>query len=167
MNRRHDERGLAMVEAPLCIVVILLLLMGVITITQVIWTHLDLAEAARDTVRYAARVEYDPVAGTSSRHRTAVEVEAWATKVAHEACGDGECTVSFQVCSSEGVDCGTPPVNEDDAYDELQGAQTGDLVTVTITRTVSNPLFDTAAGITNAMAGLLNLGQPFDLFVGR
>lgn len=148
MTRTRDERGLAMVEAPLCIAVVLLLLMGVITITQVVWTHLDLAEAARDATRYATRVEFAP--GSTGRHRTEDEVEDWVRTVAEEA---GVDTVAVTVSR--------PGEPEPEGID-LQDARTGDIVTVTVTRKVVNPVYLTAAGITNAMAGVLGAGRPFD-----
>src|SRR5688572_15664614 len=146
MTRVRDERGLALVEAPICIAVVLLLMMGVVTLTQVVWTHLDLAEAARDTARYAARVEYDPSVTplSSRRHRTAAEVKAWAVSVASEA---GVTLADVTVTTSNGQ--------------PLESLRAGDQVTVTIRKTVSNPLYLTAAGITNAVGGLLHVGEPF------
>ena len=142
---RRGERGSAMVETTLCIPVVLLLMMGIVTLIQVLWTHLDLAEAARDTARYAARVEYDPstLPLSSRRHRTVDEVKAWAASVASEA-----------GVRPEDVTVTTP----DDR--PLESLQAGDRVTVTIRTTVANPLYATAAGITNTMAGLFG-GQPF------
>jgi Flp pilus assembly protein TadG len=144
--RRRDERGAAMVEAPVCIAVVLLLLMGVVTLTQVLWTHLDLAKAAKDTARYAARVEYDPSATvlSSRRHRTADEVKAWAASVAAEA---GVRPQDVTVTTSDGS--------------RLESLRTGDQVTVTIRTTVANPLYAMAASVTNTMAGLIRAGQPF------
>ena len=141
MNRRTDERGLAVVEAPLCLAVVLLLMMGVITVTQMIWTHLDLAEAARDATRYATRVEYAP--GSTGRHRTAEEVEIWVRTVASDA----------GITSVEVDTTGDGP---------LEDARTGDVVTVTLTRKIENPLYTTAAGITNAMASMFGAGRVFD-----
>lgn len=147
MNRARDERGLAMVEAPLCIAVVLLLLMGVLTLTQVVWTHMDLAEAARDTARYATRAEYDRDTATlsSRRRRTVEEVKAWAASVASEA----------------GVSVDDVTITTPDGR-PLESLLPGDLVTVTLTKTVANPLYTTAAGITNAMSALFPGGRPFD-----
>jgi len=145
--RSRDERGAAMVEAPVCIVVILLLMMGITTLTQVVWTHLDLAEAARDTARYAARVEYDPstLPLSSRRHRTANEVKAWAASVAAEA---GVAPEDVSVTTSNGK--------------PLEQLRAGDRVTVTITKKVNNPLYQLASGVTNAMSGLVGAGNAFD-----
>jgi Flp pilus assembly protein TadG len=144
---RPDERGSAMVEAPFCIAVVLLLMMGIVTLVQVVWTHLDLADAVRDTTRYAARVEYDPsaVPAGSSRHRTAAEVKAWAESMAAES---GIHAADVAVTTSSGA--------------PLESLHAGDLVTITITTTVHNPLYRMAANTTNAMAGLLHVGQPFN-----
>jgi len=159
MRRAQDERGLALVEAPLCIAVVLLLLMGVVTVTQVIWTHLDLAEAARDATRYATRVDYAP--GSTGRHRTAEEVEAWVRTIAEEA---GVDTVEVRVQRPDDP-LPAEQTEQSDVEPEgiaLQDARTGDLVTVTITRKVANPVYATAAGLTNAMAGIVGAGRPFD-----
>jgi hypothetical protein len=133
-----------MVEMPLCIAVVLLLLMGALTLTQVIWTHHELAQAARESTRYAARVEYDPSTTplSSRRHRNESEVRAWAAQLADDA----------------GVQASDVTVT---ASGPLESLHAGDTVTVTIQTTVSNPIYRTAAGLTNAVSGLLHLGQAF------
>lgn len=144
MRRLADERGAALVESVLGIVIILLLSMGVLTLTQVIWTHLDLSSTVTDVARYAARVEYDPSATpvTSSRHRTADQIKAYATRAGSEA-GVTSSDVAVSPAAPETL-------------------RTGDRITVTITKTVSNPLYKVGASITNAATGIFQLGRAFD-----
>lgn len=84
-----NERGAAMVESILGMAIILLVSMGLLTLTQVVWTHLDLSSTTRDVARYAARVEYDPSPSVgsvnSSRHRTEDQIAAYAKQAAAES----------------------------------------------------------------------------------
>ena len=158
MSRRADERGLAMVEAPFCLAAVLLLLMGVVTVTQMIWTHLDLAEAARDATRYATRVEFAP--GSTGRHRTAEEVATWVRTVASDA-GITSVEVTVERPGQPAPEEQTEQSDVDPDRSPLEEARTGDVVTVTLTRKIENALYTTAAGVTNAMASMFG-GRPFD-----
>jgi Flp pilus assembly protein TadG len=154
MNKSlKNERGAAMVEAPLCIVIVLLLSMGILTLTQVVWTHMDLASAARDGARYAGRTEWDPSATpvTLERHRTIDQIKAFAAEAASES-GVGEAEVFVTVVRDGALV--TPLPSEPLHY--------GDQVTVEIRNYVSNSLYQTAASITNGMAGIFHLGDAFN-----
>jgi hypothetical protein len=89
-HRIRGERGAAIVEAPLAIALFFLLAMGITTVVQLIWTHLQLSSSVRSTMRYAAHVDYDPEAGGIDRRRTEAQVEAWAVEVAQEAGVDAD-----------------------------------------------------------------------------
>jgi len=143
--RARDQRGTALVEAPLAICLLLLLGLGVTTLVQVVWTHLDLASAARTATRYAARVEYDPSATTitGDRRRTAEQVREWTAQVAEEA---GVRLEDVTITSSA----------------PLESLTAGDVVTVTIRTVVSNPLYRLAASTTNAVATVFRADPVFD-----
>ena len=154
-----NERGAAMVESILGMAIILLVSMGLLTLTQVVWTHLDLSSTTRDVARYAARVEYDPSPSVgsvnSSRHRTEDQIAAYAKQAAAES---GVEVTSPCVISGGKAVCGDvtiSPANPD-------ALRTGDEITVTITKTVSNPLYRVAASVTNAAATVFHVGHPFD-----
>src|SRR5438552_15456750 len=68
-RRQRGDQGSAIVEAPFAIIVIMLLAMGAITITQMIFVHLSLAHGVRAGVRYASRADYDPSTNTGSATR--------------------------------------------------------------------------------------------------
>lgn len=152
-NSVKNERGAALVEAPLCIVIVLLLAMGILTVTQVVWTHMDLASAARDGARYGGRTEWDPSATpvTLERHRTIEQIKKFAAQAAGES-GVDEDQVVVTV-SRDGAPV-TPAPSEPLRY--------GDQVTVEIRNFVSNSLYQTAASITNGMARIFHLGVPFN-----
>ena len=146
MNRR-DERGSVIVEAPFCICILLLFAFGIVTLSQVMWTHVDLSAAVRDATRYASRTEYDPHAtpATAERRRTVDEVKQWVAEVAAEA----GVSVSDLTITTPG----------DKPLEQLTS---GDQITVTIRHKVTNPLYELGASTTNALAGLFNAGSPFD-----
>jgi hypothetical protein len=152
--RFRKENGAAVVEAPICIAIILLLAMGVLTITQVVWTHMDLATTARDASRYAGRAEWDPSAEivTLDRYRTVGQIRDFAFQA-----GDESELLRDQIVVT---------VKRDDApltnVSDSTVLHLGDQVTVEILKTVDNPLYQSAASITNAVAGVFHLGGPFD-----
>ena len=158
MRRFHDDRGAAMVELPFAIGIILLIAMGVLTITQVAWAHLDLSNTVRDAARYGTRTEYDPSATTitSARHRTADEIAQFAARAGSES------GVTYEPCKVLDPDvdeavCGDITVSPA----SLTGVGYGDHVTVTIAKTVNNPLYQTAASITNTAGSILHIGHVF------
>ena len=154
MRRLRDDRGAALVEAPFAIAIVLLISMGVLTITQVAWNHLDLANSVRDVSRYASRAEWDPSATTvsSARYRTVGEIKEFATRAGSESGVIGDDVVVTVV--RDGVK--VTPAPSDFVL------QLGDRVTVQITNTVSNPLYQTAASISNAVTGIFPIGHVFD-----
>lgn len=160
MTHEHDnERGSAMVESVFGIAIILMLAMGVLTLTQAVWTHLDLSSTTRDVARYAARVEYDPSPSSgsvsASRHRTEDQIAAYAQQAGKEA---GVTVTSPCTISNGKAVCGDVTISPADP-DTLR---TGDEITVTITKTVSNPLYKVGAAITNAAATVFHVGHPFN-----
>ena len=152
-NRLKNDRGAAMVEAPVCIAIVLLLAMGILTLTQVVWTHMDLSSAVRDASRYGGRTEWDPSSTpvTLERHRTIEQIKDFATRAGSES-GVTEQDVIVTVVR-DGLTV-TPAPSEPLRY--------GDQVTVEIRNFVSNSLYQTAASITNGMAGIFHLGDPFN-----
>ena len=153
MRRLQNDRGAAMVEAPIGMAIILLIAMGVLTLTQVTWTHMDLSSAVRDATRYATRAEWDPSATTvtSERYRTVGEVKAFAAQAASESGVKPE-----DVVVTITRDGSTFTANDTEVL------QLDDHVTVEIPHQVSNPLYQTAASLTNTAAGLLHIGRPFN-----
>ena len=155
MRRLRDERGAALVEAPFAIAIILLISMGVLTITQVAWNHLDLANTVRDASRYASRAEWDPSASTvtPARYRTVGEIKDFATRAGSESGVTDDSVV---------VDVVRNGVKVTPAPSDSFVLQLGDQVTVQIKNTVSNPLYKTAASVTNAVTGIFPIGHVFD-----
>jgi hypothetical protein len=152
-NSLNNERGAAMVEAPICVAIVLLLAMGILTLTQVVWTHMDLASAVRDGARYGGRTEWDPSAETVTleRHRTIEQIQEFAAKAASES---GVLEDDVIVTVKRDGETVTPGVTEPLHY--------GDEVTVEIRNFVSNTLYQTAASITNGAAAIFHLGRPFN-----
>jgi Flp pilus assembly protein TadG len=155
MRRVRDDRGTAIVEAPICICIVLLLAMGVLTLTQVVWTHMDLSTTVRDAARYASRAEWDPSASqiTLDRYRTVGDVREFATGAGSET-GVAYQNVVVNVFR-DGAE--VTPAPSDDFVLQLD-----DRVTVELVNRVSNPLYQTAASVTNLTAGIFHLGRPFD-----
>ena len=155
MRRLRDEQGSAIVESPFAIGIVLMIAMGVLTITQIAWNHMDLATSVRDASRYASRAEWDPSAETvtSARYRTVGEVKAFAARAGSESGVTEENVVVTVVRDDEPV---TPAPSNDFVL------KLGDHVTVQILNTVSNPLYKTAASITNAVTGIFPVGHVFD-----
>lgn len=146
----RDERGSVLVETPFAVGIILLLLMGVTTLVQVAWTDLALSSAVRATTRFATRVDYVPGADSASRRRTAEQVKEWAAEVAAEA----------HVTPDDVTVVGThQPSGIEAPIDQLVS---GDEITLTVTKRVSNPLYRVAATVTNAAAHLVHAGDVFD-----
>lgn len=157
MRRRDDDTGAAIVEAPFAIGIIMLFAMGVLTITQVAWNHLNLANSVRDASRYASRAEWDPSAQTVTlaRYRTIAEIKNFATT----AGGDSGLSYSDVAVKVErnGLDV-TPPASQEKTFT----VQRGDEVTVTVTHLVSQGLYQTAATATNAVTSIFHVGHIFD-----
>jgi hypothetical protein len=150
MTATRGERGSAMIEAPFAVCIVLLLLMGVTTLVQVAWTDLTLSSGVRTATRYASHVDYVPGSGSADRRRTAAQVEQWAADVAAEAEVHPEDVTVVGRHLPSGTEA--PP-------EELVA---GDEVTVTVTKTVTNPLYRVAASITNAAAHVVGAGDVFD-----
>jgi hypothetical protein len=147
---RHDERGAVVVELPFAIGIVLMLAMGLTTLTQVAWTHLTLSSAVQSTTRYSTHVDYDPAAGGIERHRTAEQVRAWAAEVAAEA------DVQPDDVEVEGRHLPSGVVAP------IEQLVAGDEITVTVTKTVGNPLYRLAASITNTASHVVGAGDVFD-----
>jgi hypothetical protein len=154
-NFTKNDNGTAIVEAPMCIAIVLLIAMGVLTITQIAWTHMDLAKAVRDSARYGGRSEWDPSAETVTleRHRSIDEIKAFAVESASDA----------------GIDTSNVVVtvtrNDEDITSQLapdQPLQYGDHVTIEIKKLVANGLYGTGARITNAVSTIFGAGHPFN-----
>lgn len=146
----RDERGSVLVETPLAIGIILLLLMGVTTLVQVAWTDLALSSAVRATTRFATHDDYVPGTDSASRRRTADQVKQWTADVAAEA----------HVTPDDVTVVGThEPSGVEAPLDELVS---GDRITLTVTKRVSNPLYRIAATVTNAAGHLVHAGDVFD-----
>lgn len=146
---RGNERGSSLVETPMAICILLLLGMGVVTIVQVVWTHLDLASSVRTATRYASHVDYDPVDGGTDRRRTEAQVQAWMAEVA-DAAGVAQDDVTVVARDRFGNEV------------PLTNAVAGDTVVVTARVTVSNPVYRLAAAVTNAAGGVIGAGSVFD-----
>ena len=160
MRRRRSESGAAVVELAIALPVVLFIAFGVITFTQVVYTHLNLSSGVRAGARYAARSDYDPSAEvpTSARRRTAAEVRSYTAEASDPA-------------GVKAVDCGADPHSCVDVRAtegnggptvELEDTIAGDTVTVTATRKVHNSLYQLAADATNAVGGILGLGGFLD-----
>ncbi|MEA3057158.1 MAG: hypothetical protein QOD30_2590 [Actinomycetota bacterium] len=146
----RDESGSVLVETPFAIGIILLLLMGVTTLVQVAWTDLALSSAVRATTRFATHVDYVPGADSAARRRTAEQVKEWTAEVAAEA----------HVTPDDVTVIGThQPSGVEAPLDQLVS---GDEITLTVTKRVSNPLYRVAATVTNAAAHLVHAGDVFD-----
>jgi len=146
----RDERGGALVEAPIAICILLVLAMGLTTIVQLAWTHLTLSSAVQSTARYATHVDYDPTAGGIDRRRAADQVRAWAAEVAAEA-GVDEDDVTIV-----GRRAGTGEVVP------IEHLVAGDEIEITVATVVSNPLYRVAASVTNAASHVVGGGDVFD-----
>jgi hypothetical protein len=161
----RDERGTSVVEAPICIAVVLLIAMGVLTLTQVVWTHMDLASAVRDGTRYAGRVEWDPSANpvTLERHRTAEQIKDFTAKAASESgITTANITVFCELANGDGTFSDRVQCDRVDDPIHPEDLQVGDRVSVVIRDTVDNPLYKTAAGFTNAVSSVFGLDGPFN-----
>jgi hypothetical protein len=146
----RDEQGSVLVETPFAIGIVLLLLMGVTTLVQVAWTDLALSSAVRATTRFATHVDYVPGSGSAARRRTEDQVKEWTAEVASEA----------HVTPDEVTVVGThEPSGVEAPLDQLVS---GDQITLTVTKRVSNPLYRVAATVTNAAAHLVHAGDVFD-----
>jgi Flp pilus assembly protein TadG len=144
VSRRHDERGVALVETPIAVVVILLLGLGMLTLAQVAWTHLDLASSVRGAARFSARAEWEPGSTSLARRRSPEEVVAeWRQQVADEI----------------GVDVDDVTISLDGDPRDLGP---GDEVVVTVEARVTNALYRLAAGATNGLASFVGADGPFD-----
>ena len=141
------ERGTAAVEFAVVVVMLLVLAFGAIALTQVIYTHVQLANSVRAGARYAARSDYDrggdPACPRESapidRRRTEGEVRCY-TAEAGSAIGLRQSDVT--VSTERGV-----PLQEATHVDH------DDVVVVHAEKTVDNPVYALAASVTNALLG--------------
>ena len=158
--RKRNESGTAVVELAIAVPVILLIAFGIITFTQVVYTHLNLSSGVRAGARYAARSDYDPSADvpTAARRRTADEVRAYTADASNPA------GVKADDCGADPDSCVDVRATEGTAGPavELEDTIAGDTVTVTATRKVHNSLYQLAADATNAVGGILGLGGFLD-----
>jgi hypothetical protein len=150
MSRLRDQRGSAIVEVPFAVCIILLLTMGVTTLVQVTWTHLALSSGVRATERYATHVDYDPVAGGAARRRSTDAVKEWAAAVAAEAHVTPDDVTVVGHHEPSGIEA---------PLDQLVA---GDEVTITVTKTVTNPLYRLGASVTNAVSHVVGGGDVFN-----
>lgn len=150
---RRNERGGAMVETPFAVVIMAFLAMGIVTLTQALYVHLQLASGVRAGARYASRTDYDPAASppSSSRRRSEQEVRAYTV----EATG-ADLSADALTCDPR---CVLVTVSSGGT---LPNAPRGAEVTVRAETVVDNALYDIGASFTNALAGLLGQGQLLD-----
>lgn len=145
----RTERGAVLVETPFAICILLVLAMGLTTLTQVAWTHLALSSAVESATRYSSHVDYQPGGGID-RRRTEQQVKEWAAEVAAEAhIEPDDVTITGRHMPSEAP----APV------DQLVA---GDEITVTVTKTVTNPLYRVAASIANTASHVVGSDDVFD-----
>jgi hypothetical protein len=146
----RNERGSVLVETPFAIGIILLLLMGVATLVQVAWTDLSLSSAVRATTRFATHDDYVPGSGSAARRRTEDQVKQWTADVAAEAHITPDDVAIVGSHEPSGVEA------------PLDQLVSGDQITLTVTKRVTNPLYRIAATVTNAAARLVHAGDVFD-----
>lgn len=132
------EEGRALVKVPIAVCGGLLVLAGLTTGVQVAWTDLALSSALGSTTRFASNVSYAP-GSAGARHSTQAQVMRWAADVAAESHVEpDDLTVTARHLPS-----GAPA-----SLDQLV---VGDEVTVSVKKTVSNPLYRIVASTVNAV----------------
>lgn len=143
------EHGRALVKLPLTVCGGLLVLAGLTTGVQVAWTDLALSSALGSTTRFASNVSYAP-GSAGARHSTQEQVMRWAADVAAEShVQPDDLTVTARHLPS-----GVPA-----SLDQLV---VGDEVTVSVKKTVSNPLYRLVATTVNAVTNAVGADDLVD-----
>ena len=127
---------------PLAVLAIAVVLTALTTGVQFAWTDLALSSAVGATTRFASNVSYS---GTTNvqRRSTADQVQQWQTDVAKEAHVEPD-DISV-VAHSPGSTDAVP----------LESLTVGDIVTLKVEKTISNPLYRVAAHVANAVTGVV------------
>jgi len=134
---------------PLAVLAIAVVLTALTTGVQFAWTDLALSSAVGATTRFASNVSYS---GTSNvqRRGTADQVHQWQTDVASEAHVEPD-DISV-VAHSPGSTVEVP----------LEDLTVGDIVTLKVEKTISNPLYRVAAHVANAVTGVVSNDDVLD-----
>ena len=164
-NRRFSgEHGVSVVEAPLVLIVIAFLAMGVLGFVQLFTSYQHLTSASRSAARYAGKLDYDPTVPNPTFNRPDTpHVVTFAQKAAPEFDDSSnppvnQMSIDVQVC--------TDPANDDGVHDgkctsaDNATGQPGQHVHVRTSAQVSDGPYTLISGLVDGLAGFFGGGDP-------
>ena len=153
---RGDEGG-AMVEAPLVLIVVAFLALGVLAFVEVMRDYQHLTSATRAAARYASKSEYDPTLNVPSaaQRPDTQHVYDMANQDAAQLTPPANLTFSLQVCTP-GVTLNVAP---NCTGNQNNAGQIGQMVTVRGSYTITNGAYNLVSGLSNGLAGFFGGGD--------
>jgi len=158
-TRLSGDQGVSVVEAPVILIVIAFLALGVLGFVQIFIQYQHLTSAARSAARYATKADYDPTSATPSWNARpySKDVRDFAANAAPELSGappdDHDWKADVQVCNKPATDAGCDPTIDNNT------AQPGWHAHVLTSARVSDGPYPMIAGLVDGLAGFFGGGD--------
>ena len=151
---RHSQRGNAMIETPVAIVVMMIFGLGAFWVGNLTLRYHQLEEAVHSGARYAARAYYAPGSG-SARRRTANDIVTFTTRAAQPVSSDPSFTVEIKC----GADLATLDAQPQCLNPELQPTGTYIQVRASAVVAKTDPIMALGRSV-NAVFSTIGVGSP-------